>query len=131
MKDALNKLREVEEQLKEIMNFTTWGQFEEQLVGLILDLKQYNGKINSEMLRVCKREDCPTRYYIATRRDQKYCNTYCSQLVATRKWWAAHAQEWRKNREIRGPKATGINKSVTLLAKTGGNRPSFPDGDAA
>ena len=52
-----------------------------------------------QMLRVCRRSDCPAPYFIATRRDQKYCGTDCSQLVATRNWWSKHGKEWRRKRK--------------------------------
>lgn len=54
------------------------------------------------MLRICRRKDCLTPYYVATRKDQKYCGTDCSQAVATRRWWALHGKEWRKKRKHKG-----------------------------
>lgn len=63
-----------------------------------------------EMLRLCKREGCPTPYYIATRKDQKYCGTDCSQLVATRTWWAKHGKEWRNKRRKLGKKKRKVRR---------------------
>ena len=48
-------------------------------------------------LRKCQNESCPgSPYFIATRRDQKYCNENCSRLVANRRWWNAKGPEWRQ-----------------------------------
>ena len=52
-----------------------------------------------EMLRVCENQKCAAPYYIAQRKDQKYCGSDCSQAVATRRWWSLHGNEWRKSRK--------------------------------
>jgi hypothetical protein len=41
-------------------------------------------------LRICPNSDCRARYFIATRKDQKYCSPECAEpakLAAKRKWW--------------------------------------------
>lgn len=48
------------------------------------------------MLRLCNRNDCEEPHYIARRRDQKFCSKYCAGLVAQRRWWKAHGEEWRR-----------------------------------
>lgn len=50
-------------------------------------------------LRVCQNEKCPSSpYFIATRRDQKYCDENCSRLVANRRWWDRSGNQWRRDR---------------------------------
>jgi hypothetical protein len=48
--------------------------------------------------RKCQNPTCSAPYFIATRRDQKYCNEACSRLVANRKWWADKGAEWRESK---------------------------------
>jgi len=52
----------------------------------------------SDMLRVCQNNNCANPYFVATRKDQKFCNNYCSQLVASRRWWKLHGSDRRKKR---------------------------------
>jgi hypothetical protein len=47
--------------------------------------------------RKCQNPTCSAPYFIATRRDQKYCNEQCSRLVANRRWWDQHGAEWRRD----------------------------------
>jgi hypothetical protein len=49
-------------------------------------------------LRYCKNTDCPAPRFIARRKDQVYCSSDCAALLAKRKWWASHGEEWRRNR---------------------------------
>jgi hypothetical protein len=48
--------------------------------------------------RRCENPTCSAPYFIASRRDQRYCNEACSRLVANRKWWAAKGAKWRSDR---------------------------------
>ena len=47
--------------------------------------------------RRCQNPTCPAPYFLAARRDQKYCNEKCSRLVANRRWWDQHGAEWRRD----------------------------------
>jgi hypothetical protein len=49
-------------------------------------------------LRYCKNSDCPAPRFMARRKDQVYCSDDCSSLLAKRKWWASHGEEWRRER---------------------------------
>jgi hypothetical protein len=52
------------------------------------------------MLRVCQNKTCPNPYFVATRKDQKFCCSVCSQLVASRRWWASHGSARRRKRSV-------------------------------
>jgi len=56
------------------------------------------------MLRVCQNKTCANPYFVATRKDQKYCDSRCSQLVASRQWYEAHGREKRRERNSRTKK---------------------------
>jgi hypothetical protein len=48
---------------------------------------------HSPYLRICRNSDCRARYFIAARKDQKYCSPECAEpakLAAKRKWWNAN-----------------------------------------
>ena len=48
-------------------------------------------------LRKCQNPNCSRRpYFIYSRRDQKYCDEGCSRLVANRRWWNEHGEDWRR-----------------------------------
>jgi hypothetical protein len=61
---------------------------------------------NPEMLRVCANEESKapycTPYFVAQRKDQKYCSSDCSQAVATRRWWSQHGNDWRRTKQRAG-----------------------------
>lgn len=45
---------------------------------------------HAHYLRICPNSDCRARYFIAGRKDQKYCSPVCAEpakLAAKRKWW--------------------------------------------
>jgi hypothetical protein len=48
--------------------------------------------------RKCDNPTCSSPYFIAARRDQKYCTEICSRLVANRTWWAKRGAQWRAKR---------------------------------
>lgn len=50
-------------------------------------------------LRLCQNPDCPAPRFIARRKDQVYCSSDCAALLAKRRWWAKHGEEWRKERK--------------------------------
>jgi len=48
---------------------------------------------NRLYLRICMNKDCANRYFIAARKDQRYCSPECaepSRLAAKLKWWHAN-----------------------------------------
>jgi hypothetical protein len=58
-------------------------------------------------LRFCQNPDCPAPRFIARRRDQVFCSSDCAGLVAKRRWWARHGEQWRQRRrqdQLRGEK---------------------------
>jgi hypothetical protein len=52
----------------------------------------------SHRMRKCQNPTCVAPYFLATRRDQRYCSEKCARLVANRKWWDKHGQQWRDSR---------------------------------
>jgi hypothetical protein len=66
---------------------------DELLGALWLALLGFSGRT-----RKCENPTCVAPYFIASRRDQKYCNEACSRLVANRKWWSEKGTQWRENR---------------------------------
>lgn len=57
-------------------------------------------------LRVCKNKTCANPYFIAARKDQKFCDSRCSQLVASRRWYESSGRERRLERSL-GRKTKG------------------------
>jgi hypothetical protein len=51
---------------------------------------------HSGRTRKCQNPTCSSPYFLASRRDQKFCAEACSRLVANRRWWAEKGTEWRK-----------------------------------
>jgi hypothetical protein len=54
--------------------------------------------------RVCKNNNCATRYFFAHKRNQIYCSDACAlpaQREFKRRWWKQNGKKWRKNRERR------------------------------
>jgi hypothetical protein len=48
---------------------------------------------NSPHLKICSNKDCRARYFVAARKDQKFCSPECAEparLAAKRKWWNAN-----------------------------------------
>jgi hypothetical protein len=54
----------------------------------------------SDRTRKCLNPTCATPYFIATRRDQKFCNEKCARLVANREWWLKKGAQWRKSKTL-------------------------------
>jgi hypothetical protein len=64
-------------------------------------------------LRICQNSDCAVRYFIAARKDQKYCSPECAEpakLEAKRKWWNA-------NRSTKSMSSETRSKNVTHKAR--------------
>ena len=58
-------------------------------------------------LRFCQNPDCPAPRFIARRRGQVFCSNDCAGLIAKRRWWARHGEQWRQRRKqdkLRGEK---------------------------
>jgi hypothetical protein len=51
----------------------------------------------SDRTRKCQNPTCSAPYFLASRRDQKFCNEQCSRLVANRRWWDQHGSKWRSD----------------------------------
>lgn len=48
---------------------------------------------NADYLVFCRNESCPATYFLANRRDQKYCSAECAKpakKAAKLKWWHEH-----------------------------------------
>lgn len=49
-------------------------------------------------LRPCENPDCPAPRFIASRKNQIFCSNDCAGLVAKRRWWSKHGEQWREKR---------------------------------
>jgi hypothetical protein len=57
-------------------------------------------------LRVCPNPECPARYFVATRKGQKYCSEVCSlpaQREYKRRWWSKNGGNWRRRQISKNP----------------------------
>jgi hypothetical protein len=64
---------------------------------------------HSPYLTICGKSDCAARYFIAVRRDQKYCSPECAEpakLAAKRKWWNANRSTKSISSETRSENVT-------------------------
>jgi len=64
---------------------------------LYLDLVTCEAK----RLRICKRGDCPHRYFIAGHLKQRFCDEKCAQWGQRewkKHWWTEHGAAWRQER---------------------------------
>jgi hypothetical protein len=52
----------------------------------------------------CQNPTCETPYFLASRRDQKFCNEKCSRLVANRRWWDENGAKWRRDHGAKAAK---------------------------
>jgi hypothetical protein len=52
----------------------------------------------SDRTRKCQNPTCSSPYFLASRRDQKFCNEKCSRLVANRRWRSEKGLKWRKEK---------------------------------
>jgi len=66
---------------------------------------------NSALAKVCEAEDCPARYFIAKRRNQRYCSPECAAQFQKKyklDWWNREGS--RRRHEQRTGKAKKANK---------------------
>jgi hypothetical protein len=66
----------------------------------------------AKRLRMCKRPNCPTPYFIASHLKQQFCNDVCAQWgqrELKKQWWVEHGTAWRQQRELK----KGGGKNVT------------------
>ena len=59
----------------------------------------------ADYARFCGASDCATPFFIASRRNQKYCSPNCSresQREFKREWWSKNGKTWRSGRDISG-----------------------------
>ncbi len=57
-----------------------------------------------EKLRSCENPKCAAPYFIARRKDQRFCGEDCAHLIAASRWWTQHGKEWRRRRASRKAK---------------------------
>lgn len=56
----------------------------------------------ADRARYCGNPECDAPYFIAKRKNQRYCSEKCAghgQRELKRSWWAEHGEEWRKGRQ--------------------------------
>jgi len=58
-------------------------------------------------LRFCENPNCGAPYFVARRRDQAFCGSDCSELIAKRRWWANHGEDWRRKWRAKKKKTKG------------------------
>ena len=57
----------------------------------------------NKRLRMCKRADCPTPYFIASHLKQRFCSDKCAewgQREWKKQWWQEHGESWRAQRRL-------------------------------
>jgi len=55
----------------------------------------------AEQLRKCENPECAAPYFIARRKDRVFCSEDCAHLIAARRWWTKHGNDWRHRRKKR------------------------------
>ena len=68
----------------------------------LLDLMVVTLLVNAKRLRLCANQECPARYFVAHRTDQRYCPGDCAQLAQRehkQTWWAKHGKQWRRRQK--------------------------------
>jgi hypothetical protein len=58
----------------------------------------------SDLIRYCADPGCPTPFFIARRRSQRFCSDGCArpaQQKAKRDWWARNGKKWRRSRRAK------------------------------
>jgi hypothetical protein len=69
-------------------------------------LLAYCAYLFGDKLRVCRNPDCPAAYFVAQRRDQKYCSAECaapSKRAAKLHSWYEHKDKWPSQRKRAKP----------------------------
>jgi hypothetical protein len=65
---------------------------------------------SADKTRCCPHPDCPTPYFLAKRRNQRYCSEVCAQRgerELKQKWWEKHGKEWRRQRQKKSRRKRG------------------------
>jgi hypothetical protein len=66
-------------------------------IGAPLALLAYCAHLYVKKMRVCGNRDCPAPYFVAVRRDQRFCSSVCaapSKLAAKVRSWHKHKDKW-------------------------------------
>ena len=56
--------------------------------------------LHARNLKFCKNPDCECRFYLASRKDQKFCSAECAapaKRAAKRRWWSEHRSKTTQN----------------------------------
>ena len=64
-------------------------------------------------LRHCQNPDCPAPYFVAVRRNRRFCSDVCAlptQREHKRRWWDAHGEQWRERRAMEKSKKKSPRK---------------------
>ena len=67
-----------------------------------LALLAYCAHLCMNRMRVCGNEDCPAPYFVAERRDQRFCSSACaapSKRAAKLRSWRKHKDQWPSQRK--------------------------------
>jgi hypothetical protein len=65
-------------------------------------LLAYSAHLCRKRMQVCLNGDCPAPYFVASRRDQRYCSHECAapaMRAAKRRSWHRHKGQWLKQRK--------------------------------
>lgn len=82
-----------------------WGEIEPDPSELSAWLA-YAFVLCGDRMRMCRNRDCPAPYFVAGRRDQRYCSAECAapaKLAAKRRCWHLHKREWTSRSKRRKP----------------------------
>jgi len=69
---------------------------------------------DTKRLRICKRPDCPNRYFIAGDLKQRFCSTTCAewgQRELKKRWWNEHGEAWRAEKRRQKGSKDGSKKT--------------------
>jgi hypothetical protein len=65
---------------------------------------------SADKTRCCPHPDCPSPYFLAKRRNQRYCSEVCAQRgerELKQKWWQEHGEQWRRQRQKKSLRKRG------------------------
>lgn len=66
----------------------------------------------AQKIRICP--ECK-QMFVYRRKDQTNCSGKCARRLCTRRWWALHGNEWRRQRRVFFAKNGGQNASTEPL----------------
>jgi hypothetical protein len=72
--------------------------------GMIQILDQLVDERSYFLARKCLNPECPSPFFFARRRKQKYCSEVCAmpaQRDSKRRWWREHGNQWRSKAKIK------------------------------